>query len=87
MERLVPCATVGGTPLMQAWSVGSLGTPTQVRIAHFSTLDSSTDLSFILQVPRLMSFLAQEQAPFTSAMCSALEWRQVFQAAAAGTSS
>lgn len=64
-----------------------LGYSNTGKMAHFPTLDSSTDLSFILQVPRLMSFLALEQAPFTLAMCSALEWRQVFQAAAAGTSS
>ena len=37
-----------------------------------------SDLSFFLQVPRLMSFLEPEWVPFTLAMCSALEWRQIF---------
>ena len=78
MEPLVPFATAGGTPLMLVWSVGSWGTPTQVRVAHYPPGKFLSELSFFLQVPRLMSFLEPEWDPFTLAMCSALEWRQIF---------
>ena len=64
LDAGVVCRQLGYSSTGMDWPVPSGDVPPTLILVSFS------------QVPRLMCFLELELDPFTSVMCSVLEWRQ-----------